>query len=40
MHRHVALFAIAALVIVIPWIASTFDPHAVWTRIRWSSDAP
>jgi paraquat-inducible protein A len=32
-----AMFAIAALVIVIPWIASTFDPHAVWERIRWSA---
>jgi paraquat-inducible protein A len=32
-----AMFAIAALVIVIPWIASTFDPHAVWQRMKWSA---
>jgi paraquat-inducible protein A len=31
------LFAVAALVLVIPWIASTFDPHAVWQRMRWSA---
>ena len=30
-----AMFAVAALVIVIPWIASTFDPGAVWQRIQW-----
>ena len=32
-----ALFAVAALVIVLPWIASTFDPAAVWARIAWDS---
>jgi paraquat-inducible protein A len=32
-----AMFAQAALVILIPWIASTFDPHAVWQRIAWSA---
>jgi paraquat-inducible protein A len=32
-----AMFAVAALVIVIPWIASTFDPGAVWERIAWDS---
>ena len=31
-----AMYAVAALVIVIPWFASTFDPHAVWARIRWN----
>ena len=31
-----ALFAVVALVIVIPWIASTFDPHAIWERITWT----
>lgn len=30
-----ALFAVVALVMVIPWIASTFDPHAIWERITW-----
>jgi paraquat-inducible protein A len=29
------LFAVVALVVVIPWIASTFDPHAVWERVTW-----
>ena len=32
-----AMFAVAGLVILIPWIASTFDPHAVWQRIAWSA---
>lgn len=33
------MFAVAALVILLPWIASTFDPGAVWERIRWESPA-
>jgi paraquat-inducible protein A len=33
------MFAVAALVILLPWIASTFDPGAVWERIRWESRA-
>jgi paraquat-inducible protein A len=32
-----AIFAVAGLVIVIPWIASTFDARAVWQRIAWNS---
>lgn len=32
-----AMFAQAGLVILLPWIASTFDPGAVWERIRWSA---
>ena len=31
------LFAIVGLVVLLPWIASTFDPGAVWERIRWDS---
>lgn len=31
------LFAVVGLVILLPWIASTFDPGAVWARIRWDS---
>ena len=31
------LFAVVGLVILLPWIASTFDPGAVWDRIRWDS---
>lgn len=33
------MFAVAALVMLLPWIASTFDPGAVWERIRWESPA-
>ena len=29
------LFAVVGLVILIPWIASTFDPHAIWGRVTW-----
>jgi paraquat-inducible protein A len=29
------LFAVVGLVILIPWIASTFDPHAIWQRVTW-----
>jgi paraquat-inducible protein A len=29
------LFAVVGLVILIPWIASTFDPHAIWERVTW-----
>jgi len=32
-----ALFAVGALVLVLPWIASTFDPGVVWSRIAWSA---
>lgn len=32
-----AMFAVAGLVILMPWIASTFDPRAVWQRIAWTS---
>ena len=32
-----ALFAVAALVLLLPWIASTFDPGVVWARIAWSA---
>ena len=31
------LFAIVGLVVLLPWVASTFDPGAVWERIRWDS---
>jgi paraquat-inducible protein A len=31
------LFAVVGLVVLLPWIASTFDPGAVWDRIRWDS---
>ncbi|MFO1302348.1 MAG: paraquat-inducible protein A [Burkholderiales bacterium] len=31
------LFAIVGLVVLLPWIASTFDPGAVWERILWDS---
>jgi len=34
-----ALFAIAALVLVLPWISSTLDPGVVWARIAWSAGA-
>lgn len=34
-----AMYAVAALVVVIPWLASTFDPGAVWERIAWDSGA-
>ena len=29
------LFAVVGVVILIPWIASTFDPHAIWERVTW-----
>ena len=32
-----ALFAVAALVLLLPWIASTFDAGVVWSRIAWSA---
>jgi len=32
-----AMFAVAGLVILVPWIASTFDPEAVWQRISWGA---
>jgi paraquat-inducible protein A len=32
-----ALFAVAGLVLLLPWIASTFDPGVVWARIAWSA---
>lgn len=31
----VGLFAVGALVFVLPWLSSTFDAHGVWRRIRW-----
>ena len=29
------MFAIGALVLLLPWLASTFDARAVWARIAW-----
>jgi len=34
-----ALFAVSALVLLLPWIASTFDPGVVWSRVAWSARA-
>ena len=36
-----AMFAVGALVLLLPWLASTFDPREVWRRIAWvSREAP
>jgi paraquat-inducible protein A len=32
------LFAVGGLVFLLPWLASTLDPAAVWSRIRWVSE--
>ena len=29
------MFAVGALVLLLPWLASTFDARAVWARIEW-----
>ena len=29
------MFAVGALVLVLPWIASAFDPREVWARVAW-----
>lgn len=33
------MFAVGALVLLLPWLASTFDPHTLWQRIAWISRA-
>jgi paraquat-inducible protein A len=34
----VGLFALGTLVYLLPWLGSTFDPHAAWQRIAWVTD--
>jgi paraquat-inducible protein A len=36
-----AMYAVGALVFLLPWLASSFDPHEAWRRIGWitGSDA-
>ena len=34
-----ALFVLGALVFILTWMQSVFDPHEVWERIEWASDA-
>ena len=31
----IGMYAVGALVMLLPWLASTFDPRAVWQRIDW-----
>jgi paraquat-inducible protein A len=31
----VGMYAVGALVLLLPWLASTFDSGAVWRRIEW-----
>ena len=33
----VGMYAVCALMLLVPWFASTFDPRAVWDRIEWIS---
>ena len=33
----VGMYAVCALMLLMPWFASTFDPRAVWDRIEWAS---
>jgi len=35
-----ALFVLGALVFILAWIQSAFDPREVWDRIEWASDPP
>lgn len=30
-----ALYAMGALVLLLPWLATSIDPRAIWRRIRW-----
>ncbi|MFO1413428.1 MAG: paraquat-inducible protein A [Burkholderiales bacterium] len=32
------MYAVVALVVLLPWLASSFDAQAVWSRIRWAAD--
>jgi paraquat-inducible protein A len=34
-----ALFVLGALVFILTWIQSAFDPREVWERIEWAGDA-
>jgi len=31
----IGMFAVGALVLLLPWLATTFDAQAVWRRITW-----
>lgn len=35
-----ALYALGALVFLLAGMQASFDPHAVWERVEWASDAP
>jgi len=33
----IGMYAVGTLVFLLPWLASTFDPGAVWDRIAWAA---
>jgi paraquat-inducible protein A len=34
-----AMYAVVALVLLVPWLTSSFDPAAMWSRIAWAAPA-
>jgi len=33
----IGMYAVGALVLLLPWLASSLDPHGIWRQIEWTA---